>query len=142
MAILALIVATLISAGCDKDTDCKGDRVCEDGKCVAPAPIATPATQAPPPMPPPQETRRVPLGGAAPCRSPDEKRGPLGVAPCPPATPPAAAENTGDSPIPPPLPPPQEERRVPLGGPDSSRQAPADTCDDPLDGVGRLRPEC
>jgi hypothetical protein len=26
------------SAGCSKDTDCKGDRICESGKCVDPAP--------------------------------------------------------------------------------------------------------
>lgn len=25
------------AGGCQKDTDCKGDRICEKGKCVAPA---------------------------------------------------------------------------------------------------------
>ncbi|HVY31494.1 MAG TPA: hypothetical protein VHB79_33300 [Polyangiaceae bacterium] len=31
-------------AQCKKDTDCKGDRVCEDGRCAAPRPpLATPA---------------------------------------------------------------------------------------------------
>lgn len=24
------------SSGCKKDADCKGDRICEDGKCVSP----------------------------------------------------------------------------------------------------------
>jgi len=28
-------------AGCGKDTDCKGDRVCEDARCVAPSSPAT-----------------------------------------------------------------------------------------------------
>ena len=31
-------------AGCTKDTDCKGDRVCEHGSCVSPPPKAEPAT--------------------------------------------------------------------------------------------------
>jgi hypothetical protein len=37
--VLAAIVAgtpLAASAGCSKDTDCKGDRVCEDGTCVSP----------------------------------------------------------------------------------------------------------
>jgi hypothetical protein len=47
----ALFIAALIAAqflgvahaGCDKDTDCKGDRICEAGACV------NPTTSAPPP---------------------------------------------------------------------------------------------
>jgi hypothetical protein len=41
------LVATDARAGCDKDTDCKGDRVCEDGKCVV-AGSTTGGTAAPP----------------------------------------------------------------------------------------------
>ena len=33
-------------AGCEKDTDCKGDRICEAGACVSPAPAAPPASPA------------------------------------------------------------------------------------------------
>jgi hypothetical protein len=60
-ALLAAVV--MAGGGCTKDTDCKGDRVCEAGKCVSPPPpaaVATPvdATDAgvamsPPPLPPP-----------------------------------------------------------------------------------------
>jgi hypothetical protein len=46
-----LLFASLSHAQCSMDTDCKGDRVCEDGACVAPksslAPAA-PSTVAPP----------------------------------------------------------------------------------------------
>lgn len=34
--------------GCTKDTDCKGDRVCEHGTCVSPAPAPAPAGSARP----------------------------------------------------------------------------------------------
>jgi hypothetical protein len=40
-----LLVSTLANAQCTKDTDCKGDRVCEAGKCTSPLP---PAPAAPP----------------------------------------------------------------------------------------------
>lgn len=39
----ALLVAALgvaarpASAGCDADRDCKGDRICDDGRCVSPS---------------------------------------------------------------------------------------------------------
>lgn len=35
------------ATGCQFDTQCKGDRICVDGKCVAPAPKAN-STDAPP----------------------------------------------------------------------------------------------
>jgi tetratricopeptide (TPR) repeat protein len=47
--------ATDAAAGCEKDTDCKGDRLCVDARCVFPnqepasAPSPSPAAQAPPP---------------------------------------------------------------------------------------------
>ncbi len=37
---LTVVTPRLASAGCSKDTDCKGDRVCENGACVSPT--ATP----------------------------------------------------------------------------------------------------
>jgi hypothetical protein len=47
----ALLAALILVAGeaeaqCTKDTDCKGDRVCEAGKCTAPAPSPEAATAA------------------------------------------------------------------------------------------------
>ncbi|MGB0638605.1 MAG: hypothetical protein ACPGTU_04700, partial [Myxococcota bacterium] len=48
---LSLLTATLFSAkayaGCEKDTDCKGDRICEAQVCVNP-------TASPAPAPPPE----------------------------------------------------------------------------------------
>jgi hypothetical protein len=44
-----LLVSALAHAQCTKDTDCKGDRVCDAGKCTAPlpaAPAAPPGTDA------------------------------------------------------------------------------------------------
>ncbi len=40
------------AAGCTQDTDCKGDRTCESGTCVAPAPAAEAGAGKPPPLPP------------------------------------------------------------------------------------------
>jgi hypothetical protein len=40
-----LLVSALANAQCTKDTDCKGDRVCDAGKCTSPLP---PAPAAPP----------------------------------------------------------------------------------------------
>lgn len=37
LAILTLLLGHQAWAGCDKDTDCKGDRICEDGVCVDPS---------------------------------------------------------------------------------------------------------
>ena len=34
------------AGGCTKDTDCKGDRVCQRGECVDPTPTPTPAPPA------------------------------------------------------------------------------------------------
>lgn len=51
MVMLGLMLATL-GAGCEKDVDCKGDRVCESGKCVAPPPVTS--SPPPPPMPVPE----------------------------------------------------------------------------------------
>lgn len=138
MAMIGLmVVAVLGGTGCEKDTDCKGDRVCENNKCVAPVVVA-PVTQelSAPPPPPPPEVRRVPLGSAAPCREPGDSRAPLALAPCP------APVAVPESNVPPPPPPPQEEKRVPLGAAPQYREPLADTCEQPLDADGRLKPEC
>jgi len=54
MGLLPLLVG-LVSAqvGCTKDTDCKGERVCEAGRCVNPAPSGAPVVAEPAPSPPP-----------------------------------------------------------------------------------------
>lgn len=58
MVLVAAVLVGLVSAqvGCTKDTDCKGDRVCEAGRCVNPVqaspPVAEPAPSPPPPPPP------------------------------------------------------------------------------------------
>lgn len=64
---LSLTAASLVvlAAGCSKDTDCKGDRICENAVCVSPRGAADAgewalpanarlktATPAPPPAPP------------------------------------------------------------------------------------------
>ncbi|MDP1823191.1 MAG: hypothetical protein Q8L48_08120 [Archangium sp.] len=51
--VLSVLVAGVLaqaSGGCVKDTDCKGDRICEAGVCVSPGP---------PPAPPPESFPRV-----------------------------------------------------------------------------------
>lgn len=50
MVVSILISALLAQSGCTKDTDCKGERVCEEGRCVNPTPTAPPP---PAPTPPP-----------------------------------------------------------------------------------------
>jgi hypothetical protein len=42
-----LLLTSVAQAQCSKDTDCKGERVCEQGACVTPT--ALPAAPAPPP---------------------------------------------------------------------------------------------
>jgi hypothetical protein len=65
-ASLVLLFASKSFAQCTKDLDCKGDRVCEEGQCVAPkvAPQAPPAsTAAAAPVAP------LPAPSAAPARA-------------------------------------------------------------------------
>lgn len=47
MIVSALVWVVASQVGCTKDTDCKGERVCEAGRCVNPS-VAIPV---PPPMP-------------------------------------------------------------------------------------------
>lgn len=56
------------AAGCAKDTDCKGDRICERGVCTAPAAASPPSAEARPPAaeeqaPSPAATRPAPPAG-------------------------------------------------------------------------------
>ncbi|MFO0598699.1 MAG: hypothetical protein U0228_25560 [Myxococcaceae bacterium] len=48
---LPILVVVLAQApGCSKDTDCKGDRICEAGVCVSPSGVSpAPVVEAPPP---------------------------------------------------------------------------------------------
>jgi len=48
-AMLVLLPAT-VRAGCDKDADCKGDRICVSGECTAPPQAAQPVLLAPAPQ--------------------------------------------------------------------------------------------
>jgi hypothetical protein len=83
---LALLLAHSVAAAqCTMDTECKGDRVCEKGKCVSPAPAPAPAAAAPAPdgtAPATAPTETVPAPAADPSVAP---------APPPAAAPPAAA---------------------------------------------------
>ncbi|MDP1825476.1 MAG: hypothetical protein Q8L48_19615 [Archangium sp.] len=81
MIALTLLV---LAAGCEKDTDCKGDRICEAGSCVSPG--------ARPPAPDADAGVVVPpaAGGRAPLRAGDGEVVPKPVAP--PGPPPAPPE--------------------------------------------------
>jgi hypothetical protein len=57
-------VAVQAHAACSKDTDCKGDRVCDHGKCVAPSAVPTPVAAVvavPPPAPVAQPVAPAPV---------------------------------------------------------------------------------
>lgn len=111
---LLLAWSSVAEAQCSKDTDCKGDRVCEGGKCVSPppaTPVAPAAAAAPAPAPaaPPvaTETDGSAPPPAAPAAGPAVAPGP---APAPAAVaPPAAAPIALSQPAPPPseVPPPE-----------------------------------
>ncbi len=75
MFVTLLTLVLLADTGCTKDTDCKGDRVCEAGICVSPVPMAPAPFPEPPPStegdpaleysPPP-----TPPGDVAPMQAP------------------------------------------------------------------------
>jgi hypothetical protein len=64
--IATLTATSLAQAQCSKDTDCKGDRVCDGGSCVAPAPAAVAPAATPPAPGATAEPEEVPPGPAAP----------------------------------------------------------------------------
>jgi hypothetical protein len=66
-----LLVCGLANAQCTKDTDCKGDRVCEAGKCASPQ--LPPAPPAPPGSDTPGAT--APASGAEPAAGADPGQG-------------------------------------------------------------------
>ncbi|HEY8211436.1 MAG TPA: hypothetical protein VIG99_28325 [Myxococcaceae bacterium] len=79
VAVSVLAVPGVALAQCTKDTECKGDRVCERGACVspserAPAPPPQPEYTAPPPPPvvsaPPPAARPPPARRAPPAEGP------------------------------------------------------------------------
>lgn len=84
--------ATVPEAGaCMKDTDCKGDRICDQGRCVSPTPPAPPPPAAPPPAPPPPVTPPP-----APAPEPQETWAPRGYnAPRAPEPPKSAWDRSG-----------------------------------------------
>jgi hypothetical protein len=51
---LVMAVGEPVVAACSKDTDCKGDRICDEGRCMAPTPYTggAPLAASPPPVPP------------------------------------------------------------------------------------------
>lgn len=49
--IATVVLSVALAQGCTKDTDCKGERVCEAGRCVNPVPVAPVVQPPPPPMP-------------------------------------------------------------------------------------------
>jgi hypothetical protein len=71
LVLLVTLHEAAARADCAKDTECKGDRVCERGRCVAPA--AAPPPSPPPPAPPPAPAGPPPKEEPAP---PAPKPGP------------------------------------------------------------------
>ncbi|HEY3495547.1 MAG TPA: hypothetical protein VGK73_12710 [Polyangiaceae bacterium] len=102
LALVAVLTASAtVHAQCTKDTDCKGERVCEEGACVpgspAPAAPAAPAVQgAPAPAAEPAAVAAPPAAGVA-------------AAPAPAATPVAPVQPA--APVAPPA--PQTKRNSP-----------------------------
>jgi len=43
IALILVPVSPVLAGGCEKDTDCKGDRICVQGECTDPTPAARPA---------------------------------------------------------------------------------------------------
>jgi hypothetical protein len=72
--LLVLCWSGLARAQCSKDTECKGERICEDGQCVAPPPGAAPAVTPAAPAPAAEQPAVAPQPAAAPAdlaREPD-----------------------------------------------------------------------
>lgn len=73
-----MLVSALAQAQCTKDTDCKGDRVCDAGKCTAPlpaAPAAPPGTDAAAPG----TDAAAPGAGATPTAAPAAAAAPVNL---------------------------------------------------------------
>lgn len=63
-------------AGCEFDTQCKGDRICIDGKCVEPAPKAVAPAEPVPPPAPSVSPSSAPVKTAAPAAAPKASAAP------------------------------------------------------------------
>jgi hypothetical protein len=50
-AALAIVESRPAQAGCTKDVECKGERICENGRCVYPPPAVETESPAPPAVP-------------------------------------------------------------------------------------------
>lgn len=98
--VLFTLVSMTAHAQCTKDTDCKGDRVCDAGKCVMGLPAAPP--------PPPGSEPAPPAGAAATAAA----AAPAPAAPAPAAAP-AAAAPAAVAPAPAPEPKPAMKRHSP-----------------------------
>ena len=83
-------------AGCAKDTDCKGDRICDGGRCVSPA-APGPAPAAPAPSAPPAPSVSPPPASGSP--SPAAPPAPPLIS-TPPAGAPSAASPNAVAPVP------------------------------------------
>lgn len=76
MAVALWVSTSVAHAQCTMDTECKGERVCEEGKCVAPAAVSLPP--APPAAPAPAEAApapvSVPASPPAPAPAPEKPK--------------------------------------------------------------------
>jgi hypothetical protein len=75
-----LLVSGVAQAQCTKDTECKGDRVCEAGKCTAPAATTATPSEAPAATAPAAETSASPPDGSATPAAADAERTPTSEA--------------------------------------------------------------
>lgn len=95
-----MLLAGHAGAQCTKDTDCKGDRVCEAGKCTSPAPPVAPNDAAAPAPTPAPSSQAADAPGASVAPAPDAPAAPH--APSPDPDTPALAPRTATAPTPPP----------------------------------------
>ncbi len=113
---LLLAWSSVAEAQCSKDTDCKGDRVCEGGKCVSPAPASpvtpvAPAAAAAEPVAPQPVAPAADGAAPAPAAEPAPATAPAAVAA--PAPAPVVLSQPASSPneLPPPAPAPAKNPR-------------------------------
>ena len=123
LALVALLSAARSgSAACAKDTDCKGDRVCNAGQCVSPS-AAPPAAPAPSSCAKDTDCKGDRVCSAGQCVAPS-------AAGTPSAAPPAAEQQ----PVPPPVPPPSVP--PPAATPEASAAPPPPPAPAPRGGGG------
>ena len=76
VAVALCLSSSLARAQCTMDTECKGDRVCEEGKCVAPAAVSPPAPSAAarPAAPPVSAPPAAPVAALPPAPAPTPEK--------------------------------------------------------------------